>query len=218
MKHEQEKRRASLNQSRFAPLRLHLTITMIEVAIGGYESSYFAGEQVELTVTFTNTNSRPSSSSLTTPVSPNPPRSPASHRRGTHSISSVPLPRPPTSPGVQSFHTHHRPPLSTSSNLPRTRRGLIGFPSTPLQSPHYVQRNTPSSTAVSRAKRLASSRSLSDSLSPPQLEDPLNDSRAPSTSTPDACAYVRPSFRHLIARLRRKVSPAAQSVCSPNTS
>ena len=174
---------------------------MIEVTIGGCESSYFAGEQVELTITFTNTNTRPSSNSTATaPVSPHPPRSPASHRRGTHSISSAPLPRPPTSPGMrQSFHTHNQPSLSTS-DLPRTRRGLIGFTPAPSHSLHHVQRNPPFSPTVSRTKRLANGLSLSVNLSPSQLGDLPSNSCAPSPSTPDACAYVRPSFRPLNAR------------------
>jgi len=173
---------------------------MVEVTIGGCESSYFAGEQVELTITFTNTYTRPSSSNSTAPLSPQPPRSPNSHRRGTHSISSAPLPRPPTSPGMrQSFHTHSRPSLSTSSD-PRTRRGLIGFTPAPSHSFHHAQRNPPFNAAVSRAKRLASSVSLSVNLSPSQLVDSSSNSRAPSPSTPDACAYVRPSFRRLNAR------------------
>jgi hypothetical protein len=180
------------------------TSTMIEVTIGGCESSYFAGEQIELTVTFTNTNPNPrlsSSSNSTTPVSPNPPRSAASHRRGTHSTSSASLPRPPTSPGVhQAFHTRHRPSLSASSDPPRTRRGLIGFPPAPLHSHRPLQPNTSFNAAVSRAQRLTSTRSLSVSLSPSQLEDPSSNSPAPSPSTPDACAYVRPSFRPLNAR------------------
>jgi RAB6A-GEF complex partner protein 2 len=173
---------------------------MIEVTIGGCESSYFAGEQIELTVTFTNTNTRPSSNS-TAPASPNPPRSAPIHRRGTHSISSAPLPRPPTSPGIhQSFQTHHRPSLSASSDSPRTRRGLIGLPSAPVYSLRPVQRNTPVSAHISHAKRLASSRSLSVNLSLSQLEVVSSNSRAPSPATPDACAYVRPSFRPLNAR------------------
>lgn len=177
---------------------------MIEVTIGGCESSYFAGEQVELTVTFTNTNTntRPSSSNSTavTPLSAHPPRSPASHRKGTHSISSAPLPRPPTSPGMrQSFHTHTGPSLHTSEP-PRTRRGLIGFTSALSHSLHHVQGNTPFNAAVSRTKRLAGSLSLSVNLSPLQLDEPSNNSRAPSPLTPDVCAYVRPSFRPLNAR------------------
>lgn len=172
---------------------------MIEVTIGGCESSYFAGEQVELTVTFTNTNTNTRPSSNSTAVTP--PRSPASHRRGTHSISSAPLPRPPTSPGMrQSFHTHNRPSLSTSSQPPRTRRGLIGFTPALSHSLHHVQRDTPFNAAVSRTKRLAGSLSFSVNLSPLQLDEPSNNSRAPSPSAPDACAYVRPSFRPLNAR------------------
>lgn len=183
--------------------RFSITPPMIEVTIGGCESSYFAGEQIELTVTFTNTKTRPSSSNSTVPPSPRPnsPRGAASHRKGTHSTSSAPLPRPPTSPGVhQVFHTHRRPSLATSSDPPRTRRGFIGFPSVPLHSHRPVQPDAPLNIAVSRAQRLASSRSLSVSLSPPQLEDPSSNSLAPSPSTPDACAYVRPPFGSLNAR------------------
>jgi len=169
---------------------------MIEVTIGGCESSYFAGEQIELTVTFSNTNTLPSSSNSLS--SPNPPRSAASHRRGTHSTSSAPLPRPPTSPGVhQAFHTPTRPSLS-ASDPQRTRRGHIGFPSPPLHSHRPVQPDTPFNAPVSQ--RLSSSRSLSVSLSPSQLqlEDPSGNSCAPSPSpsTPGACAYVRPASAH----------------------
>jgi hypothetical protein len=180
---------------------------MIEVTIGGCESSYFAGEQIELTVTFTNTNSDANTrlSSSNASPKPNPPRSAASHRKGTHSTSSAPLPRPPTSPGVHQVpHKYHRPSHSASvsapSDPPRTRRGFIGFPSVPLYPHRPVQPNAPFNAAASRAQRVATSRSLS--LSPSQLEDEetLSNSRVPSPSTPDACAYVRPSSRSLNTR------------------
>ena len=116
------------------PPQRTILLQQMEVMIGGCESNYFVGEQIELTVTFTNTFIHPSSSNSTAPASPNPPRSAASHRRGTHSTSSPPLSSLSTSPGVhQVFHTHHRPSLSVSSDPPRTRRGFIGFRSVPLQ-------------------------------------------------------------------------------------
>lgn len=94
----------------------------MEVTITPSSSVYFAGEQLKVTITFTN---------LTAPSAVTKP-----HRRG-HSISSAPLARPPTSPGV---FTHKYAPSSPAIapttgplNAPR-RRGLVGH-TAPLDSP-----------------------------------------------------------------------------------
>lgn len=88
----------------------------IRVHVAPSQSSYFAGEQFSVTITFTNTRS------------PESPKVKPSHRRGVHSISSAPLARPPTSPG----QVRQTAPLTASvpaTNNVRdvpTRKRLIG--------------------------------------------------------------------------------------------
>ncbi|KIJ58929.1 hypothetical protein HYDPIDRAFT_98508 [Hydnomerulius pinastri MD-312] len=60
----------------------------IRVQVTPSQSSYFAGEQFSVTITFTNTRT------------PESPKARNTHKRGAHSISSAPLARPPTSPGI----------------------------------------------------------------------------------------------------------------------
>ena len=96
----------------------------IRVVLQPSQASYFAGEQFTVSITITNTR---------TPEAPQPPRSAShsstifhhQHKRGAHSISSVPLARPPTSPGLKSaFPALSNKPEKSGGAI--TRRGLIG--------------------------------------------------------------------------------------------
>ncbi|KAI0757446.1 Rgp1-domain-containing protein [Daedaleopsis nitida] len=138
----------------------------IRVVVTPSQASYYAGEPFSVTITFTNTR---------TPEAPAPaPRSAShTHRRGAHSISSVPLSRPPTSPGtprtvVPVFVSRSQGESSTS-----LRKGLIGH-SLPTKSS-----DEPPSAEVLR-KRLLASRSLSVSLSPNDIPPP-SDSKDPAS-------------------------------------
>ena len=104
----------------------------IRVLVTPAQSSYFAGETLAVTITFTNTRS---SNYVPTPRS-----APYTHKRGSHSISSAPLARPPTSPGMPSRSVVVPGGLGSSSNLgwrgfrrnpdgdteQPSRKGLIG--------------------------------------------------------------------------------------------
>ncbi|KAH8806930.1 Rgp1-domain-containing protein [Flagelloscypha sp. PMI_526] len=96
----------------------------IRITVTPSQSSYFAGEPFEVTVTFTNTHAAAGpSNSLNGIASSTPPRG---HKRASHSISSAPIARPPTSPGTP---TTRKPP-SLSLKTPGkelARHGLIGL-------------------------------------------------------------------------------------------
>ncbi|KAE9404371.1 Rgp1-domain-containing protein [Gymnopus androsaceus JB14] len=68
----------------------------IRVVVTPSQSSYFAGETLSVTITFTNTRTR-SPEGETDRAGPS--RSARTHKRASHSISSAPIARPPTSPG-----------------------------------------------------------------------------------------------------------------------
>lgn len=100
----------------------------IRVVLQPSQASYFAGEPFTISITLTNTR---------TPEAPQPPRSAShsstishhQHKRGAHSISSVPLARPPTSPGTKTAFPALPNKQEKSGNGSRSaiaRRGLIG--------------------------------------------------------------------------------------------
>ena len=139
----------------------------IRVVVTPSQASFFAGEPFSVTITFTNTR--------TPEAPPAAPRSSSqTHRRGAHSISSVPLSRPPTSPGtprtaVPVFVSRANGESKNSSG----RKGLIG------RSLVSKLPDEPPSAEVLR-KRLLASRSLSVSLSPNDLPSP-GDSNSPTS-------------------------------------
>ncbi|KAI0719097.1 Rgp1-domain-containing protein [Cerioporus squamosus] len=142
----------------------------IRVVVTPSQASYFAGEPFSVTITFTNTR---------TPEAPvaAPRSSSHTHRRGAHSISSVPLSRPPTSPGTPRTVVPVFLPRSNNGEGSSSRRkGLIGH-SLPSKSS-----DEPPSAEVLK-KRLLASRSLSATLSPSDLPtlDECNVSSSPAT-------------------------------------
>ncbi|KAF8625125.1 hypothetical protein AX15_005539 [Amanita polypyramis BW_CC] len=85
----------------------------IRVVVTPAQSSYFAGETLSVTITFTNTHSPAdyaaypyttyASPATPAPAAPTSSRATSyTHKRGSHSITSAPLARPPTSPGMPS--------------------------------------------------------------------------------------------------------------------
>ncbi|KAI0761670.1 Rgp1-domain-containing protein [Trametes elegans] len=129
------------------------TITMdesIRVVVTPTQASYFAGEPFSVTITFTNTR---------TPEAPVAPRSSShTHRRGAHSISSVPLARPPTSPGTPRTVVPVFPSRTNGDARTSKRKGLIGH-----GLPTKVSDEPPSADVL--RKRFLATRSLSVSLS-----------------------------------------------------
>ncbi|CAL1696749.1 unnamed protein product [Somion occarium] len=101
----------------------------IRVHVQPSQPSYFAGEPFSVHITITNTR---------TPESL-PPRSAShtstsfhvqgQHKRGAHSISSVPLARPPTSPGIRTAlpYTAVFSGKQEKNGSGNVRRGLIGI-------------------------------------------------------------------------------------------
>ncbi len=92
----------------------------IRVVVTPSQASYFAGEPFSVTITITNTRSPES----LTPKSASHSISHL-HRRGAHSISSVPLARPPTSPGIRTA-VPFRPKEAFNLEETTRRKGLIG--------------------------------------------------------------------------------------------
>lgn len=140
----------------------------IRVVVTPSQASYFAGEPFLVTITFTNTR---------TPEALTAPRSAShAHRRGAHSISSVPLARPPTSPGTPRTVVPVFPSRANGEGGSTRRKGLIGRG---LQSKVVDE---PPSAEVLR-KRLLTCRSLSVTLSPHELpsQNPSGDSASPSS-------------------------------------
>ena len=138
----------------------------MEVTITPSSSVYFAGEQLKVTITFTN---------LTAPSAVSKP-----HRRG-HSISSAPLARPPTSPGV---FTHKYAPSSpaiapTTNPLNASRRrGLVG------------QAVSPEPPSVTRSKQIIPSKSLSTTISKSEIAHLALENASAGTHSPILSRYV----------------------------
>lgn len=138
---------------------------MLEVVISPSSSCYFAGEQFQAKVTFTNTNS--------------PATARQQHRRGAHSISSAPLARPPTSPGVLSKHFPGNSPKTPTNPVqithphPQRRRGVIGKGQT-----HLVSISEPGTNHKGSSKALSLSLSPSEVshsfTSRPELDQPAS--------------------------------------------
>lgn len=142
----------------------------IRVVVTPSQASYFAGEPFSVTITFTNTR---------TPEAPVAPRSAShAHRRGAHSISSVPLARPPTSPGTPRTVVPVFTSRANGESSSTRRKGLIG---------HGVRTkltDEPPSVEVLR-KRLLASRSLSISLAPHELpQDAISEAVSPASAGP----------------------------------
>ncbi|KAI0327316.1 Rgp1-domain-containing protein [Cubamyces sp. BRFM 1775] len=141
----------------------------IRVVVTPSQASYFAGEPFSVTITFTNTR---------TPEAPAAPRSSShAHKRGAHSISSVPLARPPTSPGTPRTVVPVFPSRSVREGNSGQRKGLIGHGLPPRST------DEPPSADVLR-KRLLASRSLSVTLTPQDLPPKNPSNEAPSPSAP----------------------------------
>ncbi|KAI0651411.1 Rgp1-domain-containing protein [Trametes meyenii] len=151
----------------------------IRVVVTPSQASYFAGETFSVTITFTNTR---------TPEAPAAPRSAThAHKRGAHSISSVPLARPPTSPGTPRTVVPVFPSRANGENGSTRRKGLIGhgLPPKPF--------NEPPSADVLR-KRFLASRSLSVDLTPHELSP-----RDQSTETVSPSSPISPSVNNVPA-------------------
>ncbi|KAH9850644.1 Rgp1-domain-containing protein [Lenzites betulinus] len=169
----------------------------IRVVVTPSQASYFAGEAFSVTITFTNTR---------TPEAPAAPRSAShAHRRGAHSISSVPLARPPTSPGTPRTVVPVFTSRANGESSSTRRKGLIG---------HGVRTkltDEPPSVEVLR-KRLLASRSLSVSLAPHELpQDPTSEGVSPASAGPSS-AITSPVGGPPSARI---IAPLARSPSLP---
>lgn len=119
------------------PSALHISVTPAQAA-------FFAGEPLTVTITITNTNTgavsydTPLAPTPNTPytASPNPAHGRShsaslasarhSHKRSTHSVSSVPMAHPPTSPGMgQIRHTPSNSLTGSASASASTSRVQI---------------------------------------------------------------------------------------------
>ncbi|KAI0367489.1 Rgp1-domain-containing protein [Pilatotrama ljubarskyi] len=168
----------------------------IRVVVTPSQASYFAGEPFSVTVTFTNTR---------TPETAVAPRSTShAHRRGAHSISSVPLARPPTSPGTPRTAVPVFPSRANGTSSSSQRKGLIGH-----GLPSKMSDEPPSAEVL--RKRLLACRSLSVNLAPNELPplDGTGDKVSPSSpASPlvNSSPAPGPTSSRIVAPLARSPS------------
>ncbi|KZO99671.1 hypothetical protein CALVIDRAFT_356598 [Calocera viscosa TUFC12733] len=150
----------------------------IQVSVTPSQSAFFAGETFAVSITFTNTH-RISS------ARPQPRSASAaqSHRRGVHSVSSVPLARPPTSPGSPKTANASTSTFSIAEDATqRKRRGLVGQMG--LQNPRVSA--VAAEENFSARKKRSTPKSLSVSISPNELMERLvGKSNGSAPSSPD---------------------------------
>ncbi|KAI0358916.1 Rgp1-domain-containing protein [Trametes cingulata] len=154
----------------------------IRVVVTPSQASYFAGEPFSVTITFTNTR---------TPEAPAAPRSAShTHRRGAHSISSVPLARPPTSPGTPRTAVPVFPSRANGATSSTRRKGLIGH-----GLPSKTSDEAPSAEVL--RKRLLACRSLSVNLAPNDLPplDGSGEKVSPSSPSSPSVSNFAPLAR-----------------------
>lgn len=142
--------------------------TALRVVVSPSQSSYFAGEPLQVTITITNTRS--ASEPAPQPSIPIfPPRH--AHKRSAHSVSSAPLARPPTSPGL--IRSTSSTAVPSSSKLvsgnglgvnSAQRKGLVGVRDTPADHLH---------PEIQDVRKRISAKSLSVDILPSQMEDHL---------------------------------------------
>ncbi|KIY67296.1 Rgp1-domain-containing protein [Cylindrobasidium torrendii FP15055 ss-10] len=165
----------------------------VRVTVTPAQSSYFAGEPLSVTITFTNTRSPEAAAQAPRSLS-------HTHKRGAHSISSAPLSKPPTSPGLPRQPASPTTPKPTRRNsvtpLP-VRKGLVG------QNQTSNGDSLPELLAQRRKKLLA--KSLSVSIAPTEIEDELADlpksaSHAIQTFQPSLSSSSYPMVSSPLAR------------------
>lgn len=106
--------------------------TALRVVVSPSQSSYFAGEPLQVTITITNTRSASESAPL-----PSLSAARHAHKRSAHSVSSAPLARPPTSPGLLRSTSSVAVPSSSklvNGTGPKNiieRKGLVGLRGAP---------------------------------------------------------------------------------------
>lgn len=171
----------------------NVTDEPINIVVTPSQASYFAGETFSVTVTITNARTRESSVPLAVV------RSAASHahKRGSHSISSVPMARPPTSP-VSRTASSQFPDGGKPTDLQGGggRRGLIG---------NRVSRTTNGTPeGAANGKRPGLTKSLSLSIAPHEFESHLKEDskgklpmRAVRNQDSYNCECTLPSLRYL---------------------
>ncbi|KAF9449322.1 Rgp1-domain-containing protein [Macrolepiota fuliginosa MF-IS2] len=170
----------------------------IRVVITPSQSSFFAGEQFSVTITFTNTR--------TPEAGPSKPAEQAhsqtrTHKRGVHSISSAPLARPPTSPGTPRHAVNSPRKLGGFEDdaLPG-RKGLVG-----TAKMGYHDGQLPELLEQRRKKLLA--KSLSISISSQELDEQFGEGII--AATPASAPFNKQTFKDT------NQSPTSVNVPSP---
>lgn len=143
--------------------------TALRVVVSPSQSSYFAGEPLQVTITITNTRSasEPSSSLSSTPRH--------AHKKNAHSVSSAPLARPPTSPGLLRSTSSAAVP-STSKLLNGNgsgtkgfeRKGLVGLRQPPIGADFLP-------AEIKDGRKRTFGKSLSVDILPSQLDQHLKE-------------------------------------------
>lgn len=133
----------------------------IRVVVTPSQASYFAGETFSVTITITNVRTQEAA----LPVVRSASHSASHHKRGAHSVSSVPMARPPTSPvGRSALPQLQTEGKQVTEQKAGERRGLIG-----------TRPATDALKGPGERKRPVLAKSLSLSIAPHEFETKLKE-------------------------------------------
>lgn len=171
----------------------HETDSPIRVVVTPSQSSCFAGEMMSITITFTNTKTSPENSSQAVT---------RTHKRGAHSISTVPLAQPPTSPRSPRMVLPAVVPRKLGENGVIERKGLIGR----SDSHSRKMRNSNRSLSLDMTFKGNCEVSSEQETSPPPPKTPIHVQRALGTTTGTPHTAVVFGNRRLIHHPRSLIS------------
>ncbi|TCD68602.1 hypothetical protein EIP91_010393 [Steccherinum ochraceum] len=174
----------------------------VRVVVTPSQASYFAGETFTVTITITNVRSQEPAPPIARSASHSTGHV---HKRGAHSISSVPLARPPTSPISRTTSQQGSTGAKQDGGLGTgVRRGLIG--NRPMKNGDSVVAD---SEDADPGKRPSLAKSLSLSISPGEFQAHLKDEtkgKTPIHSVREQDSYHSPTSPRVSSPLARSAS------------
>ncbi|EIM92050.1 Rgp1-domain-containing protein [Stereum hirsutum FP-91666 SS1] len=171
--------------------------TALRVVVSPSQSSYFAGEPLQVTITITNTRSASEPANL-----PSLSAARHAHKRSAHSVSSAPLARPPTSPVPSSPRISSplaRTPSTSSdppvpAHHPHARKpSLLEIPSQPTAAPLVNQPAHPFNGTLSQLPPVPQTASASASSFSVSLDPIAETLTSPIPQTPGIPSPITPS-------------------------
>lgn len=179
--------------------------TALRVVVSPSQSSYFAGEPLQVTITITNTRSASEPTSL-----PSLSAARQAHKRSAHSVSSAPLAQPPTSPGLLRSTSSVAVPSSSklvNGTGPKNiilRKGLVGLRGAPEGADHLP-------LEIKEGRKRMLGKSLSVDILPSQLGEQLKSDdakgKAPQRLGESISPYASTNLTVLQQSPRPRASP-----------